>query len=367
MVSTEQHFSDYAFDVLPEHYHTTHRETEEIRLVVCDANKGTIVYDMFSNLANYFDSNDMMVWNNVGISPSRLQGRTSSGDAIDVCFLFQREDMESTWEVVVLCEQGFPDTGTFDLARGAITGEFLGKTLEFDGASWLVKNRYKGYRGLVKVDQVPSALRSEIERTGLYMHPWYTNLNELPKGALNPMVTTRGGGVLIAEPARRLNKTILGQLESKGVGFMDVSIEMNFGWRPASGETKVEGFEMNPETFEVNEDTIAKLKSSLKDRKRITSVGTGPVRALERLPVPPVAMRSTTDIFISPGGWQFKYVDSLLTNLHSSMSTHVIMTCAFAGKDLVMEACHQAVREGYRFGVHGDAMLAIGAHAKLGA
>jgi S-adenosylmethionine:tRNA ribosyltransferase-isomerase len=362
-MTAQLRFKDFAFDVLPEQFDSNHKQVEEVRLIVVDAKQETIAFDKFSNITNYFDSQDVLAWNNVGISPSRLLGKAGSGESIDVCFLFKQEESQ-TWEVVVLCEEGYPETGSFELAEGKISGKFLGKTLDFDGAYWIEKNRYCGYRGLVQIDQSDDQLRQLINQTGKYMHPWYTNLNELPESDLNPVIAKRGGSVLIAEPSRRFTKNILAQLQQKGTEFIDVSLEMSFSWQPSQPEMLLSDYHMNSEAFEVSEQDVNTLKSALKNKKRIISIGTSGVRVLESLPVPPVPLQGKTDIFISPGV-EFKYCDAMLTNLHVSMSTHVIMTCAFGGTELVIEACKQAVQKGYRFGIHGDAILVLGKHRKL--
>ena len=147
--------------------------------MVVDAVTGTIQHDWMANIGTYFTSNDTLVWNDVGISQSRLGGTAGTGETVDICFLLQDTQDDYVWDVVVLAEQDPPKTGTFDLADGSICGEFLGKTLDFDGPYYIERDRYQGYRGRVRIQARADALRHVLQTKGRYMHPWYVNLNEL--------------------------------------------------------------------------------------------------------------------------------------------------------------------------------------------
>jgi S-adenosylmethionine:tRNA-ribosyltransferase-isomerase (queuine synthetase) len=169
-------FQDFAFDATPAHFQGEQRAIEEIRLIVVDAVSGTIHHDWMSNIGTYFSSNDTLVWNDVGISRSRLQGTASIGESVDICFLLKDTHDDHVWDVVVLAEQGLPQQGTFALADGSICGEFLGKTLDFDGPYYIERGRYQGYRGRVRIQASAEELRHVLETSGKYMHPWYVNL-----------------------------------------------------------------------------------------------------------------------------------------------------------------------------------------------
>lgn len=357
--NSDLRFKDFSFELPKELFvNDEYRKADEVRLMVVDANNGVVGHDMFSNLAKYFDSNDLMVFNDTGISASRLNGKTSTGEDIDICFLLKSEDDDYLWEAVVLYEQDDPVGKNFTLA-GGVKGKILKYLLPFDGSYWVVKDKYKGYRGLVQIDVHAGELRSILDTHGKLMHPWYAELNKMPKYLLNPIMAKRTGGILLSEPARRITPEIMEELRKKGVKFMFPSLTMAFSWRPVKAEQRLVDYEMNYEEFEVRQEDIDILLESLLEGRRVISVGTSCVRILESLPTTPAPIKSKTNVFISPG-YQFKYTDGLLTNFHNSMGTHVIMACAIGGRELVLEACNIAVKEGYRFGIHGDSMLIFG-------
>ena len=359
-------FQDFAFDATPAHFQGEQRAPEEIRLIVVDAVTGTIHHDWMSNIRAYFTSNDTLVWNDVGISRSRLSGTASTGERVDICFLLKDTQEDYIWDVVVLSEQGLPQTGTFKLARGSICGEFLGKTLDFDGPYYLERDRYQGYRGLVRIEASAEGLRNVLQSSGKYMHPWYVDLNELPESTLNPITSSKPGSVLLSEPARRFTAEMLKDLHDRRIAFMYVSLALSFSWQEFKPDQRLTEYAMSPEEFAVSPEAIDLLTRSLKDNRRIISIGTSGIRVLESLPVPPAPAAGRTSLFVSPG-FRFKYCDALLTNLHNPKGTHVIMACALGGRELVLEACRQAADRRYKFGIHGDSMLILGNHKKLGA
>jgi S-adenosylmethionine:tRNA ribosyltransferase-isomerase len=361
----ELRFQDFAFDATPAHFQGQQRAIEEIRLIVVDAVSGTIQHDWMTNIGAYFTSNDTLVWNDVGISRSRLGGIASTGATVDICFLLQDTQDDNIWDVVVLAEHGLPQTGTFELAGGAICGEFLGKTLDFDAPYYIERDRYQGYRGRVRIQAHADQLRHLLQTSGMYMHPWYVNLNELPESILNPITAHKSGSVLLSEPARRFTAEMLADLRDRQIEFMSVSLALSFSWQEFTPNQRLNEYAMSAEEYAIGQPAIDILTSSLKQNRRVISIGTSGIRVLESLPVPALPAAGRTNLFVSPG-FQFKYCDGLLTNLHNPKGTHVIMACAVGGHELVLEACRQAADRGYRFGINGDSMLILGNHTKLG-
>ena len=198
------------------------------------------------------------------------------------------------------------------------------------------------------------------------MHPWYVDLNELPESTLNPITSSKPGSVLLSEPARRFTAEMLKDLRDRRIAFMYVSLALSFSWQEFKPDQRLTEYAMSPEEFAVSPEAIDLLTRSLKDNRRIISIGTSGIRVLESLPIPPAPAAGRTNLFVSPG-FRFKYCDALLTNLHNPKGTHVIMACALGGRELVLEACRQAADRRYRFGIHGDSMLILGNHKKLGA
>jgi S-adenosylmethionine:tRNA ribosyltransferase-isomerase len=359
-------FQDFAFHVTPAHFQAEQRAIEEIRLIVVDAVAGTIHHDWMSNIGTYFTSNDTLVWNDIGISRSRLSGTASTGEGVDICFLLKDPQDDHIWDVVVLSEQAVPQTGIFKLADRPISGEFLGKTLDFDAPYYIKRDRYQGYRGRVRIQASAEELQQVLQTSGKYMHPWYVNLNELPESILNPITAPKSGSVLLSEPARRFTAEMLTELRGRQIAFMYVSLALSFSWQEFTPNQRLNNYAMSPEEYAVSQEAIDLLRRSLKEQRRIISIGTSGIRVLESLTLPPTPAAGRTNLFVSPG-FRFKYCDGLLTNLHNPKGTHVIMACAVGGRELVLEACRQAADYGYRFGINGDSMLILGSHKKLDA
>jgi S-adenosylmethionine:tRNA ribosyltransferase-isomerase len=359
-------FRDFSFDATPAHFQGGQRAIEEIRLIVVDAAAGAIHHDRMANIGAYFTGNDTLVWNDVGIARSRLGGVASAGQAVDVCFLLRDTQDEHVWDVVVLAEQDPPQAGSFALAVGAVRGEFLGKTLDFDAPYYIERDRYRGYRGRVRIEASAEELRRALQASGAYMHPWYVNLNDLPESALDPLTARKPGSVLLSEPARRFTAGMLADLRARRVAFMYVSLALSFSWQEFTPDQRLMDYAMSAEDYAVSQPAVDLLTRSLKEGRRIVSIGTSGIRALESLPIPPTPATGRTTLFVSPG-FRFKYCDALLTNLHNPRGTHVIMACAVGGHELVLEACRQAADRRYRFGINGDSMLILGNHEKLGA
>ncbi len=354
-------FNDFAFDLPQELFkNDSFRSTNDIRLIVVDSVNETIKHDMFRNVTDYFDQNDLLVFNDSGITPSRLTAKLENGECIDICFLMKSLEKENQWETIVLYEDSNPIGNIFDI-EGVIKGKVIKKTLDFDGGYWVEKDRYKGFRGFVEINVDEVSLRKLLNKQGKLMHPWYADLNNLKVTKLNPYMSSRTGSVLLSEPSRRITKEMIDIMNQKGVTYMKPTLNMSFSWQLVYSEQKLEDYHMNYEEFRVEQEDIDILEKAVKENKRIVSVGTSGARILESLDVPPKAVNSRTNIFIAPGH-KFKYTDCLLTNLHNSMGTHVVMASAFANRELVLEACNIAVKDGYRFGIYGDSMLVLGDH-----
>lgn len=365
---TGLHFSDFALEIPQELWRDdARRNASETRMVVVDARAGTIHHDRFVNLGDYLDDSDVLVTNDTGISCSRLLGRCASGFPVDICFVLDQG--EGRWEAMIMSDGGPPpEEGSFELA-GGISGEILGRVSvvdphrisEFDAHYWIEKDRYQGYRGLIRISATHGELRRALEGEGKFMYPWYTNLDRLEKGDLYPITTQRLGAVLISEPARRLTPEMLTGMKSRGIDQISVSLWMSFGWNYwafKKADMALSENRMNFEEYEVTAPVVEQIREAMRDNRRLIAIGTSCARVLESLPIPPIAQHSRTDLFLYPGV-SLKYCSALVTNLHNSMATHIVMAATFGGKDLVLGACKEAIKRGYGFGIHGDSMLVL--------
>lgn len=351
-------FQDFAFDLPQELFvNDSIRETSKIKLMVVNGITGEIIHDKMENVTNYFNKNDILVFNNSGITKSRLKANWGLNEEVDICFLMQEDTR--LWEVVVLFENTDPLGKNLNFFKCTMSGKILYKTGEFDGGYWVEHNKYKGYRAIIQISEDIDFLKNELHLNGLYMHPWYADLNSMDESLLNPVTSKVLGSVLLSEPSRRITKEMVNILKEKECKFIYPQLNMSFSWKPVEAEQYLNSYEMNYEEFYISQDDCDIINNGVLKNERIVSIGTSGVRILESLSNPAKTTKSRTNIFIKPGH-KFKFVDCLLTNFHNSMGTHVIMASAIANRELIIKACEMAVKTGYRFGIHGDSMLVIG-------
>jgi S-adenosylmethionine:tRNA ribosyltransferase-isomerase len=161
----------------------------------------------------------------------------------------------------------------------------------------------------------------------------------------------------VAAPTAGLHFTeaILDEAVAAGIGVARVTLHVGIGtFRPVSAE-RVEDHRMDRERYEVSEETTEAIRRTRQSGGRIVAVGTTVVRTLESAAL--FGNSGSTELFITPG-FRFQAVDVLLTNFHLPRSTLLMLVSAFAGRERVLAAYEEAVREGYRFYSYGDAMLA---------
>ncbi|MFJ9753135.1 S-adenosylmethionine:tRNA ribosyltransferase-isomerase [Streptomyces chartreusis] len=364
-------FSDFKLDIPRDLFcNSARRSASEAKLVVVNALNSSIQHDSFENLISHLEANDSLIINDSGISHSRLLGVSSKGLPLDICFVIEQGD--HLWEAMALSPAGNPpEHGPFQLS-GGIHGEILGRVSkfdrdrisDFDAENWIEKDKYRRYRAVVRISTDSEGLREALDSSGRYMYPWYTNHDEIDEQDLNPITTRRLGSVLVSESARRLTPAMLMQMRARGMDTISVSLWMSFGWNYwqfHKGDMPLRDNKMNYEECEVTHTAATQVKHAMHEGRRLIAVGTSSARALESLPMPPVATSARTNLFLQPG-MPLKYCSGLLTNLHNSMATHIVMAATFGGTHLVLRACQEAIDRGYGFGIHGDSMLILGSH-----
>jgi len=166
----------------------------------------------------------------------------------------------------------------------------------------------------------------------------------------------------IAAPTAGLHFTqeLLTQIKKKGITVCELSLDVGLATFQPVRAQKVEDHPMLAESYEISQDTAMIITEGLKNKHPVTAVGTTSVRALESA-YEDERIRSgrfSTDLFIYPS-YKFKAVDKLLTNFHLPKSTLLMLVSAFAGRDFILEAYRQAVRNKYRFYSYGDCMLIL--------
>jgi len=313
------------------------------RLLVVDRETGKTEHRTFSDITSFIKPGDCLVLNNTRVIPARLLGqREKSGGAAELLLLRQIEG--DIWETLVRpgkkCRTG--DRVVF--GNGKLTAEII--KVKDDGNRF-VRFSYQGIFNEILAELGEMPLPPYIKEKLNDPERYQTVYSKIEGSAAAP---TAG---------LHFDKDLLAQLEQMGVHIAYVTLHVGLGtFRPVKAET-VEEHTMHSEYYSVTEETAAVINNAKKNGGRITCVGTTATRVVETLADADGIMHAgsgETSIFIYPG-YTFKLTDSLITNFHLPKSTLVMLVSALAGRENILAAYEEAVKERYRFFSFGDAMF----------
>lgn len=310
------------------------------RLLVLDKNNGVIEHKMFKDIVDMFDENDVLVFNNSRVIPARLFGIKEDTNAHIELLLLKNEG--DVWET--LCKP----------ARRISEGSVV----SFGDGILKAKCIWCGEDGLRKFQMIYEGIFLEIlDKLGEMPLPPYIHEHLDDKERYQTVYSKTPGSAAAPTAGLHFTNEILEALRKKGVKEYFVTLHVGLGtFRPVSVED-VTKHKMHTEYYEIDEETANGLNEAIKAGKRIVSVGTTTTRTLESAydnGFKPC--KGWTSIFIYPG-YEFKCVKAQITNFHLPKSTLIMLVSAFAGKENIMNAYSEAVREKYRFFSFGDSML----------
>ena len=320
-----QHLSDYDFDLPPEliaQFPLADRTASRL-LHVTDS----VLEDLhFTNVLDLLRPGDLLVMNNTKVIKARLKGHKETGGAVE--FMIERVTGEYTALSMLRASKTAAATVT------GRQGEFF--MLKFDDPVLGV---------LDKFGKVP--LPPYIEREA----------KEEDAGRYQTVYAKYPGAVAAPTAGLHFTEELLQQLRDKGVEETFVTLHVGAGTFQPVREENLETHEMHSEWLTVPEETAQMVNRAKKEGRRVISVGSTSLRALESAAVAPGVIKSgamDTKLFIAPG-YHFDVIDVMITNVHLPKSTLVMLVSAIVGRDRVMEAYRHAVAEKYRFFSYGDA------------
>ncbi|NLV86378.1 MAG: tRNA preQ1(34) S-adenosylmethionine ribosyltransferase-isomerase QueA [Clostridiales bacterium] len=335
--------SDFNYE-LPEELiaQTPLEKRDASRLMGLDKESGEISHRHFYDLPNYLKAGDCLALNDSRVLPARLIGRRESGGAVEVVLLKDRGG--GLWECL-----SRPGKKTKPETKLIFGEDELHATVEAscEGGNKLIRFQYEGI------------FLEVLERLGKMPLPPYITA-ELEDAERYQTVYSRQSGSAAAPTAGlHFTKELLDKIKSRGVSLCYVTLHVGLGtFRPVKCES-LENHEMHSEFCLVPEETARLVTETKKAKGRVIAVGTTSCRVLESftkedgsLP----AISGWTDIFIYPD-YKFKCIDALLTNFHLPESTLIMLVSALAGRENVLGAYEEAVRQRYRFFSFGDAMF----------
>ena len=304
----------------------------ESRLLVLDA-EGTDRHRRVRDLPGLLRPGDLLVLNDTRVIPARLYGHRGEG-RMEVLLVEKLADRE--WEALVRP------------GRRARPGTEI---LFEDLSAEVVDKREDRYRL-----RFSEPVEPHLDRLGhVPLPPYIHRPDEASDRERYQTVFARTPGAIAAPTAGlHFSEQLLEEIAAAGIGIAWVTLHVGIGtFKPVSAE-RVEDHRMDRERYEVGEETAEAIRRTRESGGRIVAVGTTVVRTLESSGG--AAGSGSTDLFITPG-FRFRVVDVLLTNFHLPRSTLLMLVSAFAGRERVLAAYEEAIREGYRFYSYGDAML----------
>lgn len=335
--------SDFYFE-LPEEQIAQDPLTERSssRLMVLHRKTGTIEHRKFTDIVEYLRPGDCLVRNNTKVIPARLFGtREDTGGVIEFLLLKRHED--DVWETLVKPGKKARTGVKVVFGEGELRGEIVG--VQEDG-NRRIRFSYEGI------------FEEILDRLGQMPLPPYITHKLEDKNRYQTVYARYDGSAAAPTAGLHFTEELFRELEEKGVAVANVTLHVGLGtFRPVKVEDVTE-HHMHSEHYFIEPAEAEKINRAKKAGGRIICVGTTSCRAIESAADGDGVLRAAeenTEIFIYPG-YRFQIMDELITNFHLPESTLLMLVSALAGKEFVLRAYEEAVREGYRFFSFGDAM-----------
>lgn len=336
--------SDFDF-YLPEELIAQHplEKRDTSRLMVLDKKTGEIEHKIFKDIIDYLNEGDTLVLNNTRVMPARLIGeKENTGGKIEFLLLKRLEG--DKWECLAKPGKTAKPGRRFTFGDGKLKCEVL-EVLETGNR--VIEFEYDGI------------FEEVLDSLGEMPLPPYIHERLEDSERYQTVYSKEKGSAAAPTAGLHFTEELLEQIKEKGVNIAYVTLHVGLGtFRPVKAET-IDEHVMHSEFYQVSEET-ARIVNETKDRGgKIISVGTTSTRTLETIGDENGRIKECsgwTNIFIYPG-YKFKVVDNLITNFHLPESTLIMLVSTLAGKNHVLNAYNEAVKERYRFFSFGDAMF----------
>ncbi len=338
--------SDFYFD-LPQELIAQDplEDRSDSRLLMMDKTSGKTEHHIFKDIIDYLRPGDCLVLNNTKVLPARLMGvKEDTGAAIEVLLLKRREN--DVWETLVKPGKKARPGAKIMFGDGCLRGEVLEVAEE---GNRLIRFAYEGI------------FEEILDRLGEMPLPPYITHKLQDKNRYQTVYAKYEGSAAAPTAGLHFTQELLRQIEDKGVETAYVTLHVGLGtFRPVKADNILE-HHMHSEYYQVTGEAAEKINRARAGGHRVICVGTTSCRTVESAAKPDGTLEAccgNTEIFIYPG-YQFKVLDCLITNFHLPESTLVMLVSALAGREHVLAAYEEAIRERYRFFSFGDAMFIV--------
>ena len=315
------------------------------RLMHLDRNTGAVEHRHFRDIREYLKPGDCLVINDTKVIPARLYGRKEGTDALIEILLLKRKEND-VWETLVKPGKKCRPGAEISFGEGILKGKIIEVVEE---GNRLIQFEYEGI------------FEEILDRLGEMPLPTYITHKLKDKNRYQTVYAKHEGSAAAPTAGLHFTEELLEEIQSMGVRIAHVTLHVGLGtFRPVKVEEVTE-HHMHSEFYVVEEEQAALINQTRKQGGRVIAVGTTSCRTLESAASEDGTLKAGsgwTDIFIYPG-YRFKILDGLITNFHLPESTLIMLVSAFAGKEHVLAAYEEAVREKYRFFSFGDAMIIL--------
>ncbi|MBQ6861195.1 MAG: tRNA preQ1(34) S-adenosylmethionine ribosyltransferase-isomerase QueA [Alistipes sp.] len=345
--------SQYGYEFAPEMAQHPTINRDDSRLMVINRQTGTIEHRYFRDILDYFDEEDLFVFNDTKVFPARLYGnKEKTGAEIEIFLLRELNRELRLWDVLVDPARKIRIGnklyfGDDDLLVAEVIDNTTsrGRTLRFlfDGSY----EEFKKALFALGETPLPRWVREKVE----------------PEDAerYQTIFAEKEGAVAAPTAGMHFSKHLMKRMEIKGVERAFLTLHVGLGNFRTVDVEDLSKHKMDSEQYIVSPETAEAVNAAKRNHKKVVSIGTTVMRALE-------TVTSTGGMIKADEGWTNKFIfapydfsvaDAMVSNFHLPYSTQLMMVAAFGGYDLVMQAYQVAHEEGYRFGTYGDAMLIL--------
>jgi S-adenosylmethionine:tRNA ribosyltransferase-isomerase len=326
---------------------------DESRLMILHRKSGKIEHKIFKNIIDYFSDQDVMVFNNTKVFPARLLGnKEKTGAEIEVFLLRELNREQRLWDVLVdparkirIGNKLYFGENDMLVAEVIDNTTSRGRTLRF-----LYDGPYEEFKQtLYNLGEtpLPKFIRREVEPED--------------KERYQTVFAKHEGAVAAPTAGMHFSRELLKRLEIKGVNFAEITLHVGLGNFRTVDVEDLTKHKMDSERIIVTEEAARKVNEAKEKRKNVCAVGTTVLRTLE-------STVSTTGLLKSYDGWTNKFIfppyeptvpNSMISNFHLPLSTMLMIVSSFTGFEPLFKAYRVAIKEKYRFGTYGDAMLIL--------
>jgi len=321
------------------------KDRSSSRLMVLGREDGAIEHHVFRDIVNYLHPGDCLVLNNTKVLPARLYG-TKEGTNAGIELLLLKRLADNCWETLVKPGKKAKIRKKLQFGDGILTGEIIDIVEE---GNRIIRFSYTGI------------FEELLDKLGEMPLPPYITHHLDDKQRYQTVYAKEEGSAAAPTAGLHFTKELLAQLTDRGVELAEVTLHVGLGtFRPVK-VANVSDNHMHSEFYRLDKEQADKINRAKAGGHRVIAVGTTSTRTLESIADENGRVRAAsgwTQIFLYPGA-RFRCIDWLVTNFHLPESTLIMLVSAFAGREHVLHAYAQAVKERYRFFSFGDAMLII--------